>query len=130
MSEQTTELTKHEQSTAQQSNGSVIYTPRFDICETEDELILYGELPGVELGDLDIQFEGKELTIHGKVSSRHGDHRPLREEYGVGDFYRTFAVGETIDAEKISAELKNGLLTLHLPKVEAAKPKRIEVKVS
>jgi HSP20 family protein len=103
------------------------YTPRFDIWETDEELILCGDLPGVEPQDLDIRFENRELMVLGRVSPRHGDRRQLYGEYGIGDFYRTFAIGETIDGSKTSAELKNGVLTLHLPKTEAVKPKRIVV---
>jgi HSP20 family molecular chaperone IbpA len=128
MSDQKNQLTTDNSATECCARDSVTYTPRFDICETEDELILYGDLPGVEAGDLDIRFEDKELAIHGKVAPRQVDPRRIREEYGVGDFYRTFTVGESIEAAKINAELKNGVLTIHLPKAEAAKPKRIEVK--
>lgn len=128
MSEQCKQLTENETATSQRKGDSVTYTPRFDICETEDELVLYGDLPGVEAGDLDIQFEDKELTIHGKVAERSSDRRPLRDEYGIGDYYRTFSVGEAIDDGKISAELRNGVLTVRLPKAESAKPKRIDVR--
>lgn len=106
----------------------VVYTPRFDVAETEDDLMLYGDLPGVEPGDLDIRFEERELTVHGTVVARHVDKLHLRGEYGIGDFHRTFKVGESIDADGISAELKNGVLTVRLPKSNAVKPKRIEVK--
>ena len=85
-------------------------------------MILCGDLPGVEPADLDIRFENRELTVLGKVAPRHADRRSVYGEYGVGDFYRTFAVGESIDADKIAAELKNGVLTLHLPKTDAVKP--------
>jgi HSP20 family molecular chaperone IbpA len=105
------------------------YSPRFDIWETDDELILYGDLPGVAPDALDIQFENHVLTIHGKVRSRHDDINFLFGEYGIGDFYRAFTIGETIDTAKIAAEMSNGVLTLHLPKTEAVKPHRIEVKV-
>ena len=128
MSEQCKQVTKNDESTQQCRRESVTFTPRFDICETENELILYGDLPGVEAGNLDICFEDKELAIHGKVAPRQADLRRLRDEYGVGDFYRTFAFGEAVDATKISAELKNGVLTVHLPKAESAKPKRIDVR--
>ncbi|GAA5505786.1 Hsp20/alpha crystallin family protein [Novipirellula caenicola] len=105
------------------------YVPRFDIWEGEEELLLYGDLPGVSVDDLDIRFENRELTIHGKVPSRHeGDF--LVSEYGTGDFHRTFTVGESIDAEKISAEMKHGVLTLRLPKSEKVKPRRIKVQAN
>jgi HSP20 family protein len=116
-----------ESAAVERTREAPTYTPRFDIWETDDELILYGDLPGVEPADLDIRFESRELTVLGKVAARHTERRHLQGEYGIGDFYRTFAIGETIDAAKISAELKNGVLTLHLPKTEAVKPKRIIV---
>ncbi len=126
------QLVKQEQpqeaATVERTRESTTYTPRFDIWETEDELILCGDLPGVEPGDLDIRFENRELTVLGKVGPRHVERRSLYSEYGIGDFYRTFAVGEAVDGEKIAAELKNGVLTVHLPKSDAVKPRRIAVK--
>ena len=117
-----------EVATAERTRSGQSYSPRFDIWETDAELILYGDLPGVSPESLDIQFENDLLTIHGTVPSRHEGVEALWGEYGVGDFYRTFTIGESIDSSKISAEIENGVLTLHLPKTEAVKPRRIEVK--
>ena len=103
------------------------FVPRIDIWEGAEELLLYGDLPGVSPDDLDIRFENRELTIRGKVSPRH-DGELLYGEYGIGDFHRSFTVGEAIDAEKISAEMRNGVLTLHLPKSAKVKPRKIEIK--
>jgi len=114
--------------TVERTQQSVAYTPRFDIWENEDEMVLYGDLPGVDAKNLDIRFEDKQLSIHGRVEPRQTGIEYLYAEYGVGDFFRTFAIGESIDGTKISAELKNGVLTVHLPKAEAVKPKRIEVR--
>ncbi len=132
-----TELTakdpKQEQgqvATVERTRGGVTYSPRIDIWETDDELVLFADMPGVAAEDLDIQFENRELRIHGKVCPRHENINFLYGEYGIGDFYRTFTIGETIDSQKISAELKDGVLALHLPKTEAVKPRRIEVKAS
>jgi HSP20 family molecular chaperone IbpA len=108
--------------------GRTTYSPRFDIWENDDEMILYGDLPGVMPEDLDVRFENPVLTIHGKVSPRHMDIKLLHGEYGIGDFHRTFTIGDAIDTERISAELKNGVVTVHLPKSEKVKPRRIEVK--
>lgn len=106
------------------------FQPRFDIWEGDEELILYGDLPGVESEDLEIQFENRQLTILGKVVRGHaGEHSP-HSEYGVGDFRRIFTIGEAINSESISAELHDGVLTLHLPKSAEARPRRIEVKAS
>lgn len=115
---------------AERTTGGLTYSPRIDIWEKNDELVLYADLPGVAPEDLEIRFENRELTIHGKVQPRLEKLNFLYGEYGVGDFYRTFTIGEMIDADKIQAELHNGVLTLHLPKIEAVKPRRIEVKSS
>ena len=130
MSQLTKQEHPNETSTVERTRECPTYTPRFDIWETEDELVLYGDLPGVDAGDLDIRFENRELTILGKVAPRHTERRSVYSEYGIGDFYRTFAIGESINGDKIAAELKNGVLTVHLPKSDAVKPRRISVAAS
>ena len=119
----------HQNGNAEQTYEKT-FSPRFDIWEGDDELILYGDLPGVEPNNLDIEFENRQLTIRGKVCRCHDDNRMVYSEYGVGDFHRTFTIGEAIDSERINAELHDGVLTLHLPKSEGAKPRRIEVKAN
>jgi HSP20 family protein len=112
----------------ERTRGGRAYRPNVDIVEKQDELLVLAEMPGVNGGDIDIRFEEGELTIHGRAASRQDDQtRYLLQEYGVGDFYRTFRVSEQIDASKISAEYKDGVLSLHLPKVEAMKPRQIKV---
>ena len=113
---------------AERTRDAVTYTPRFDILEMNDELILYGDLPGVTRDDLEIRFEQGELIIDAHVAPRHGDREFVYGEYGIGNFHRSFAISETIDVEKISAELHNGVLTLHLPKVAMARSRKILVK--
>jgi HSP20 family molecular chaperone IbpA len=128
-----TELAKPEQgdvATVERTHGGTTYSPRIDIWENDEELVLYADLPGVSRENLDIRFENRELTIHGKVCPRHDDIQFTYGEYGIGDFYRTFTIGEAVDSDKISAELKHGVLTLHAPKTEAVKPRKIEVKTS
>ena len=105
----------------------VQYTPRVDIREKGDEILLYADLPGVAPEDLDIRFEEGELSIHGKVATRHEGLRDKHREYGIGDFHRSFTIDESIDGQAISAELSNGVLTLRLPKTEKVKARRIEV---
>lgn len=124
------QLTKQPQETnaLERTRAGATYTPRFDILENENELLLLGDLPGVAKEDLDLRFEKNELAIYGKAPPRQENVEYLYSEYGVGDFYRAFTIGEAIDAANISAELKNGVLTIHLPKTEAVKPRRIAVK--
>jgi HSP20 family protein len=105
------------------------YSPNVDILENKDELLLLADMPGCELDDVDIQFEQGMLTVRGRVRDRRPDGaRLLVQEYGIGDFHRSFRVSEAIDAAKIHAELEHGVLMVHLPKVEAVKPRQIQVK--
>ena len=122
----TPEETHNDVAPVERTLGGTTYSPRFDIWENDDEMILYGDLPGVMPEDLDVRFENPVLTIHGKVNPRHNDIKFLHGEYGIGDFHRTFTIGEAIDTERISAELKNGVVTVHLPKSEKLKPRRVE----
>ncbi|MHB8901354.1 MAG: Hsp20/alpha crystallin family protein, partial [Thermoguttaceae bacterium] len=123
----TMEQTQKNVTPVERTLAGPIYSPRFDIWENNDEVILYGDLPGVLPGDLDVSFENPVLTIHGTVNPRHNDIKFLHGEYGIGDFHRTFTIGEAIDTEKISAVLKNGVVMVHLPKSEKVKPRRIKV---
>src|SRR5581483_2611382 len=94
------------------TRGGQMYTPRVDIYETENELLLFAELPGVRPDGVDLHYEKGELTLHGRVTPCSG--RPqecLLEEYEEGDFFRAFTIHESIDASRIEAECKNGLLT-------------------
>jgi len=119
----------HEVRSAERTRGGRAYRPNVDIFETADELTVLADMPGVKGDEIDINFENGLLTIHGRVQDRQpAEQRYLLREYGIGDFYRTFQVGEAVDTDGISAEYKDGVLTLHLPKVEAVRPRRIEVK--
>ena len=104
----------------------VYFRPRVDIYETENELTLVADLPGVKTDDLDIDLREDTLTILGKVKPEEVG-RYLIKEYNVGSFYRQFAMSEVIDQEKIAANMKDGVLTLKLPKVEKAQPRKITV---
>lgn len=111
--------------------GGRCYQPNVDIVESPAELTLYADMPGVRGDGVDVNFENGTLTLVGKVGPRQKDDTNfLLREYGLGDFHRTFQVGEAIDAEKITAELVDGVLTLHLPKAEAARPRKIAVKTN
>jgi len=119
--------TQHDPNGAEATRG-LQFTPRVDILETGDELTLLADMPGVKPEDADIRFENGELVIHGRCLPRHEGASYLFSEYGVGDFYRAFTISQDVDADKISAEMKHGVLTVHLPKAEKIKPKKISVK--
>jgi HSP20 family molecular chaperone IbpA len=77
---------------------------------------------------VDLRYERGELRLYGKVAGRQRKGQLVASEYEEGDFLRSFAIHESIDASKIEAECKNGVLTVHLPKVAAVRPKQIQVK--
>lgn len=117
------------QSPVERLRGGQVYRPNVDILEHPDELRLLADMPGVTADSIEIDFEDGVLTIQGKVAPRSIEGgASLLQEYGVGDFYRTFRVSEQIDAGRIAAEYADGVLTVHLPKVEAAKPRKIAVR--
>ncbi len=104
------------------------YRPNVDILEKEDELLVLADVPGASGDDIDVDFEDGTLTIDAKVPARDDkDAEYLVREYGVGNYHRTFQVSEAIDGQKISAEYADGVLSLHLPKAEAAKPRKISI---
>jgi HSP20 family protein len=112
--------------------GGRVYSPNVDIIEMDNELLLVADVPGVRPDDVDINYEQGLLTLHARVRPRQDETKTnfVYREYGIGDYYRSFQIGEGIDAQKIDAELRDGVLTLHLPKAEAARPRKIEVKAS
>jgi HSP20 family protein len=108
------------------------WAPAVDILETENELVLKADVPGVELKDIDIQLENGNLTVKGerrfeKEEKNKGFHRMERN---YGSFVRIFSVPETVDPEQVKAGYEAGVLTITLPKKEIAKPKAIKVQVN
>jgi HSP20 family protein len=131
MAEMTSPATRDRAAAArpEATRGGQYFTPRVDISETDKELTLYAEVPGVRPEDVDLHYEKGELTLHGRVRPRQAERRNvLLQEYEEGDFYRAFAIHESIDAGRIEAECKNGVLVVHLPKQEAARPRQIQVR--
>lgn len=126
----TTPSTKDRPAAAQPetTRGGVCFTPRVDIVETEAELTLFAEVPGVRPEDVDLRYENGELLLHGRVRPAGDQRALLLQEYEEGDFYRAFTIHESIDHGRIAAECKNGVLTVHLPKAEAARPRQITVR--
>lgn len=107
------------------------YLPSVDIVEQGDALVMFVDMPGTAPDSIDVDYNQGRLTIYGKIQPRQSDetHYLLRE-YGVGDFFRSFQVSEDIDAGRITAEYRNGVLQLRLPKAEAVRPRKIAVGVA
>jgi len=106
-----------------------LYTPDVDIVERKDDIVVMADMPGVDKNSVDVTLENNVLTIYGKVEAEIPEkHKLYISEYGVGDYQRVFNINEEIDRDKIEATVKNGVLKIILPKSEALKTKKIEVK--
>lgn len=103
-------------------------TPPVDIFETKEGLTVVADLPGVDQQRLDVRVAEGLLTLQARTAHA-APGTPIAREYALLNFYRQFELPEEVDQGKISAELKNGVLRLELPKAERAKPRRIQVKV-
>jgi HSP20 family protein len=108
------------------------WVPPVDILETENELVLKADVPDVEMKDIDIQMENGTLTVRGerKFEEKKNGGGWHRLERGYGSFERVFTMPDTVEAENVKADYKNGVLTITLPKKEVAKPRQIKVQVS
>jgi len=103
--------------------------PAVNLWEEGNDFYLEAELPGVARDDLDISAAGTELTLRGRRNPRRGEELTYhRQERGSGEFTRVLTLPTEVDAEKIEATLKDGVLTLTLPKAEAARARKIKVK--
>jgi HSP20 family molecular chaperone IbpA len=104
-------------------------TPPVDIYETPESLVVIADLPGIDPAHLDVRVDKNILTLHGRAQYQMlGDMR--YREYTLVSFFRQFALGERIDQDGICAELKQGVLTLTLPKAGAATPRQIAVQAA
>ena len=106
-----------------------VFLPMADIYETQNALSVILEMPGVEKNNVEIRIEDDVLNVKGQLDlSKYQGLLPLYTEYNVGHYARSFQLSSKIDQNKIAAELKDGILTLKLPKAEEAKPRTIQVK--
>lgn len=104
------------------------FIPATDIVETDNELMLYMDMPGVDKGKLTVKLEKSVLKIDGEIDMSHfASLKPLYTEYNVGNFTRKFELSNKIDQEKIEAKVEDGVLTLVLPKVPEMQPRSIQV---
>jgi HSP20 family protein len=109
------------------TSGEPRFNPAVDIFETEEGLTVIADMPGVSAEGLSVDLKDNVLTILGKVPVEEKGKRFLSQEYAIGDFYRQFSLSEHIDQEKITASIKDGVLTVKLPKQAPAQPRKITV---
>ncbi len=104
-----------------------VYMPAVDVIENEKESVLFADMPGVEQANIDITIEKSILTIKGKPTyPEFSGYEPVYSEYGIGDFERSFTLSDAVDKDNISATIKDGVLTLRLPKA-SPKTRKVEV---
>jgi HSP20 family protein len=116
---------------AQRMPPRPVFLPPADIYETRGSIIVMAEMPGVPPDGVDITLERRVLTIRGRsVVNEHSGYQRVYNEYTDGDYERVFTLSENIDRDRIEATLKDGVLHLILPKAEAAKARKIELKAS
>ena len=116
-------------SPAEQTKPGIVFTPSVDIFETDRELTLLADLPGVKSENLTIDLRENILTLTGEVEPfESANENDILIEYETGKYYRQFSLSNVIDQSKINANLTDGVLRLTLPKVEEAKPRKIEVR--
>jgi HSP20 family protein len=116
---------------AQPEHRGRTYTPNVDIIDAGEEFLIMADVPGASRDDIDVTFQEDVLTIDAPVEPRGAEATAIhRAEYGIGGFHRRFVVEAPVDADRMSAGYENGVLTIHLPKAEKARGRRIEVKAS
>ena len=136
MAEQTAALTtekagspdKTEKKSLATRDEAIYIAPPVDIFENEDSLIVVADLPGVDKDGVEIHVEDDILTIKGNAKYTQPAN-VLRQEFTLQNYYRQFQLSNEVDQSKISAESKNGVLTIIMPKAEKSMPKQIKVKV-
>ena len=114
---------------AEQIKPGPVFTPNVDIFETDKEIIMLADIPGVKTPDLTIDLRDDTLTLSGEVKPlNRPEEQDIMTEYQIGSYYRQFTLAEVIDQGKIDATLDNGVLRLALPKLEKAMPRQITIK--
>ena len=115
---------------------TVGWSPAVEVTETDDELTLTAEIPGVEPENVDVEIEGRTLSIHGeKKVSREEEKTAGERQYRLwereyGEFSRTFSLPRSVDPDRIEAEFRNGVLTVHMPRTAEARGRKIQIETS
>ena len=127
--DRTQEIVKQDEKNVEKTHELYEATPAVDIYENDNEILLHADMPGVVKENISIDIDNGTLSISG-VRKLETEGAATYEEFSDVEYVRTFSVPQTIDVEKVEAELKDGVLRLHLPKSEAAKPRQIEIKTA
>ena len=103
------------------------YSPHVDICDDGSELTVVADVPGAKAEAIDIRYDDGVLSLHAPVAARQLPGRLVRQEYGIGDYRRSFRLGEGFDPSRITAAAQHGVLTIRIPRLAATQPRKINV---
>ncbi|MFM7207557.1 MAG: Hsp20/alpha crystallin family protein [Planctomycetaceae bacterium] len=103
------------------------YQPHVDIRDAGREVVFVADIPGAAADGIDVTFDDGVLSLRATVPPRHLPGQSVRQEYGVGDYRRSFRLGEGFDAAAIAADYRRGVLTVHVPRLAAAQPRKVPV---
>jgi len=110
--------------------ASLTYQPNVDIRDTGEAVIFDADIPGASPEGIDVGFEEGVLSVQAAVPPRDLPGRPVRQEYGIGNYRRSFRLGEGFDASQITADYARGVLTVRVPRLAAVRPRKVEVRTS
>jgi HSP20 family protein len=113
-----------------QSPADRTFRPEIDICDSGAEVLIVADVPGATPAAIDVSFDDGVLSVHAPVAARSLPGRAIRQEYGIGDYRRSFKLGEGFDASLISAEYRRGVLEIHVPRLAAVRPRKIAVRTA
>jgi HSP20 family protein len=115
-------------STQPEQPAALTFQPNVDIRDLGGEVVFTADIPGAKAAGIDVSFEDGVLTMHATVPPREQPGRPIRQEYGIGNYRRSFRLGEGFDASQITADYARGVLTVRVPRLAAVRPRKVEVR--
>ncbi|WP_022667782.1 Hsp20/alpha crystallin family protein [Desulfospira joergensenii] len=123
------EIAKRDEKNIEKTREVYEIIPAVDIYENDDEILLHADMPGVVKENVSVNIDNGTLSLSG-IRKLKTDGAASWEEFTDAEYTRRFSVPQTIDVERVEAELKDGVLRLHLPKSESARPRQIEIKTA
>ncbi|NBV45296.1 MAG: Hsp20/alpha crystallin family protein [Planctomycetia bacterium] len=117
-------------SAAVDAGAALTYQPHVDVRVEQGDVVVVADMPGARTDAIDVSFADGVLSLHARVAARDLPGTALRQEYGIGDFRRSFRLGDGFDATGITATYSLGVLTVRVPKLAAVRPRKVPVQAS
>jgi HSP20 family protein len=125
-----TQSTAAEPAADSRQESALTYQPHVDVCDVGSEVLLVADIPGARADGIDVTFDDGVLTVQAAVPTRELPGHPVRQEYGIGSYRRSFRLGDGFDASLISADYRLGVLTIRVPRLAAVRPRKVAVKTA